>query len=222
MIVPPRLSNADTANVLMCVFILYSRNLQLPDGSRTERPRPRIPSSHTTITPYITHPHTDVQPRLPLLPAPHPLSQDLHHSSFTFLTSTCSKPSNVEESATSGDTYIVDNPTPQHLETDDHHTIQTISPLVDASTHYKLQPLLFTHSDSSSSLMSDRFNSSTDSQQDVYTPVHSPSIEQPSELALLPPTLTDPSVQRELVQMRDTLKHLHQLKARQRYKCMEA
>ncbi len=195
-----------------------SRNLQLPDGSRTERPRPRKPPSHTTITPLITHPHTDVQPRLPLLPVPHPPSQDLPHSSFTFLTSTCSEPSNIEESVTPGDTYIVDNPSPQHLETDDYYTIQTISPLVDASTpRYKLQPLLLTHSDSSSSRMSDQFNSSTDSQEDVYTPAHSPVIEQPLEPTLLLPTLTDPSVQRELVQMRDTLKHFHQLKARQKY-----
>ncbi len=194
-----------------------SRNLQLPDGSRTERPRPRKPPSHITIAPLITHPHTDVQPRLPLLPVPHPPSQDLPHSSFTFLASTCSNLSNIDESATPGDTYIVDNPSPQHLETDNHYTIQTISPLVDASTRYKLQPLLLTHSDSSSSRMSDRFNSSTDSQEDVYTPAHSPVIKQPLEPALLPPTLTDPSVQRELVQIRDTLKHFHQLKARQKY-----
>lgn len=194
---------------------------------------------------HTSHPLSDTQPRKPLLPAPHPLTHHQpRQSSFTFLTSTCSGASQTELSNNSGDTYILEAPSLEHSAhhglnrdvslSDDQRTerLSHSSANVDTVPEHLHKPLLPVYSDSSSLLTFDSRNSySLDSEQAAATHTLSqeshrsilsscedqaPREQDPEESDVLPPSLNDPSVQREMVQIRDILKHFHQLKTRKK------
>ncbi len=182
--------------------MLHCRSLQLPDGSRPKRPQPRQPPSHavTLHTPHTSHPHSDAQPRQPLVPVPHPPDHDLQQDSYTFLTSTCCEPSQINESDPSRNTYIMTDIPQQEASLSEDRP----------SPHFQPRPLLLTHTNSTSS---GSYATSTDGEIVTPSPVNSLSRD---VSPALPPSLTDPAVQRELVLTRDTLKHFHQLKTRKR------
>ncbi len=193
--------------------VFHCRSLQIPNGSRPERPQPRQPPSDTvplctppTVSLHTTHPHSDAQPRQPFLPLPHPPDHNLPpHGSFTFLTSTCGEPSQINESDSSRHTYTVDPPQQENCSSDSPPTTESLS-----SPPFQPQPLLLTHPDSTSS---ETYATHMDSEVVRSSSVDSLPRDEPP---ILPPSLADPAVQRELVIARDTLKHFHQLKTRKR------
>lgn len=199
--------------LLISLLLPFCRRLQISDGMPHVRPQPRKPdflrqlASQPSYAPPSETLDVDTVPRVfAPLPPPSPpiLYSRRRDTSFTFLPSTCSDETSILPKPNLGDSPAPKDSKPpsSHQE---HHGVPVAQQPVDTTTlgttttaqrqtHVQLQ----THSSEPHSLLPPS------------------AFEKLRHGCDLPATLDNPTVQTEIINMRNELKRFHDLKVKQR------
>lgn len=184
----------------------FCRKLQISDGMSHVRPQPRKPdflrqlASQPSYAPPSEALDVDTVPRVfAPLPPPSPpiLYSSRRDTSFTFLPSTCSDETSTLPKPNLGDSPVPKDskPPPSHQE---HHGILVAQQPVDTTAQKQTHVQLQTHSSEPHPLLP----------PSAFKKVR-PGCD-------IPATLDNPTVQTEIINMRNELKRFHDLKVKQR------